>query len=391
MARPSVPIEVWAQQDIELPVAHTPNKRRPINDLWDKGYDKGQRPSVQAWNYMWNMQTDWIRYLADEAMPGLDDKYLKKDLNFSDVPNKVVARNNLGVYSKAEADAAFVDIKGDTMTGALTTPRVNFNAASSDYAYIEASSPAADKTFFDFTLGDNFGDKNATGVDVMRFRFIPAGTGGPGSGVPFSMVELHADSATSAWMEVTGTVWARKLISNGDIVAGNGSVASATMWTNGQADFAQLNSRSNITVQHSGRTAYYQENGDVSGAIWGDGTNNGSLKAYIDNRATTSASLGQERGWFKDEKTGYIHQWAVGQWKGWNDESFDSISWPIPFPAECLTVMVGIQLERETNRADGFGQVAAWDRNGCRACVQWPGTGASWEVGQRTIVWAVGR
>lgn len=390
MARPSVPIEVWAVQDIELPVAHTPNKRRPINDLWDKGYDKGQRPSVQAWNYMWNMQSDWIRYLVEEAVPGLDDKYLKKDLNFSDVPNKVLARNNLGVYSKVESDAAFVDVKGDTMTGPLTVPRVNFNAAATDYAYIEASSPSADKTFFDFTLGDNPGEKGAAGVDVMRFRFIPGGAGGPGTGVPFSMVEIHADSASSAWMEVAGTVWARRIISNTNIEAGNGSISTATAWTSGQADFAQLNSRSNITVQHSGRAAYYQENGDVSGTIWGDGTNNGSLKGYIDNRATTSAGLGQERGWFKDEKTGYIHQWAVGQWKGWSDESFDSITWPIPFPNECLSVMVGIQLERESNQADGFGQVANWDRNGCRACVQWPGTG-SWEVGQRTIVWSVGR
>ncbi|URC22381.1 putative tail fiber protein [Serratia phage vB_SmaM-ChuuTotoro] len=337
------------------------------------------------------MQTDWLRYIINEQLPGLDDKYLKKDLNFSDVPNKVEARKNLGVYSKDEANAAFVDITGDTMTGPLTTPRVAFKAGNTDFAYIEASSPSEDKTFFDFSFGDNFGDKGTTGVDVIRFRFTPAGAGGPSSGQPFSLVEIHADTASSAWMEVAGTVWARKIISNGDILAGNGAVASATAWTSGQADFAQLNSRSNITVQHSGRTAYYQENGDVSGSIWGDGTNNGSLKQYIDSRQTTSAGLGQERGWFKDEKTGYIHQWAVGQWKGYNDESFDTIVFPIPFPSECLSVNVGLQLERETNKADGFGQVAGWNNTSCRACVQWPSGGASWEVGMRTIIWAVGR
>lgn len=391
MARPDIQLEVWASQDVELPVAHTPNKRRPINDLWEKGYDKGQRPSVQAWNYLWNMQTDWLRYIVNEQVPALDDKYLKKDLNFSDVPNKVEARKNLGVYSKDEANAAFVDITGDTMTGPLTTPRVAFKAGNTDFAYIEASSPSEDKTFFDFSFGDNYGDKGATGVDVMRFRFTPAGSGGPSTGQPFSLVEIHADTPSSAWMEVAGTVWARKIISNGDILAGNGAVASATAWTSGQADFAQLNARSNMTVQHSGRTAYYQENGDVSGSIWGNGTSNGSLKQYIDNRATTSAGLGQERGWFKDEKTGYIHQWAVGQWKGWNDETFDTITFPIPFPSECLSVNVGLQLEAETNRADGFGQVAGWNNTSCRACVQWPSGGASWEVGMRTIIWAVGR
>lgn len=388
MAKPVNPIEIWAYEDYDLPNAHTKNKVRPIDDLWRKGYDKGQKPTVQSWNYIWNLSTDWIRYLTEEQIPALDEKYLKKDLNFSDLPNKVTARENLGVFSKDESDARFVNVDGDEMSGPLKLPRINFNTDSTDTAFIEATSPYADKTFFDVSFGDNFGDKYATNnvVDVFRIRFRDSGTQ-----VTRSLVEVHADTSNSAYMEVSGTVWARSLISNGDILAPNGVVSSSRLKTTGLADLAALTSRGNIAVSHSGKTAYYQENGDVVGTIWGTGGANGGLKAYIDSKSQTSASLGQERGWFKDEKTGFITQWAVGQWKGYANESFDTVTFPIAFPNECISVNCGTQLQGESSRADGFAQVAAWNRTSARVCVQWAGDSGQWDTAMRVIIWAHGR
>lgn len=386
MAVPQFPIEIWAEEDYHLPNADNPNKIRPIDDLWAKGYDKGQRPNVEAWNYLWYMQTTWLQYMYSEQIPGLDDRFLQKSLNLSDVPNKAAALTNLGVYSKSESEARYVNITGDTMTGALGTPRINFPASSSDTAWIETVSPSADKTFFDFGISDNFGDKTSptTNVDVMRWRFTPTG------GLPtFSMVELHADTANSAYMEVSGRVWARSLVSNSTISA-TGLISGGSANISGSLVAGYLQSQSTLDIISGGTQATYTSNGDVFGPAWDVGGNL-SLKNYINTRQTTSADLSQERGWYKDEKTGYIHQWAVGQWKGYADESFDTITWPIPFPTACLSVNVGTQLQAESNKADGFGQVAAWNANNCRACVQWAGDDGKWEVGIRTIVWAVGR
>lgn len=385
MAVPQFPLEIWAEEDYHLPNADNPNKIRPIDDLWAKGYDKGQRPDVEAWNYLWYMQTSWLQYMYSEQIPGLDDRFLQKSLNLSDIPNKAAALTNLGVYSKTESEARYVNVTGDTMTGALGTPRINFPASNTDTAWIETVSPSDDKTFFDFGISDNFGDKNnqASSVDVMRWRFTPS------DGQPtFSMLELHAETASSAFMELSGKLWVRDFYSNTDAVV-NGKMSSTTAGVNGLLEAGRITSYGRLIVSYGGMNSEVTNNGDVFGPVW-NVSGNTSLKNYIDTRSTTSADLGQERGWFKDEKTGYITQWCVGSWRGYDDERFETVSFPIPFPNECLSVNCGTQLQAETNKADGFGEVAAWDKNGARICVQWSGQG-DWNTGIRAIIWAVGR
>ncbi len=44
MAAPTVPIEIWAYGNI-VPNTHELNKQRPIDDLWNKGWDLGEKPS----------------------------------------------------------------------------------------------------------------------------------------------------------------------------------------------------------------------------------------------------------------------------------------------------------------------------------------------------------
>lgn len=221
MAAPTVPIEIWAYGDIVLPNTHELNKSRPIDDLWNKGWDSGEKPTCEEFNYVLNMVTAWAKYITGEQIPGLDSRFLRVTQNLADVPNKATARTNLDVWSKGEADTRYVNISGDTMTGTLSVPRLDFQASSSDFAYITTTNPGDNWTYFDFVVGDDLGNTGSTNVDSMRFRFQPSAAN------IFTMMELNAISQTAALCRVTGNI-----IASGSMQASSMTATSAT-FTNG--------------------------------------------------------------------------------------------------------------------------------------------------------------
>ncbi|QXL90286.1 hypothetical protein [Salmonella phage NINP13076] len=224
MAAPTVPIEIWAYGDIVLPNTHELNKARPIDDLWNKGWDLGEKPTVEEFNYVLNMLTAWAKYITGEQIPGLDSRFLRVNQNLADLADKAAARTNLDVWSKTESDTRYVNISGDTMTGALSVPRLNFQPSESDYAYITTTNPAADTTFFDFVVGDNIGNAPGTSsIDSMRFRFIPSG------GSIFTMMELNAISGTAALCRVTGNIIASGSISGASVTATTANFTNTTV------------------------------------------------------------------------------------------------------------------------------------------------------------------
>lgn len=72
MAKPTDPIYVWAREDVNLPSTGLPNKSKPIDDLLDKGYDKGQKPAAEEFNYILNMSSGWIDWIVNEKFPELE-------------------------------------------------------------------------------------------------------------------------------------------------------------------------------------------------------------------------------------------------------------------------------------------------------------------------------
>lgn len=119
MAQPDIEIEVWAEQDYDLPNALTKNKIRPISDLWDKGYDMGEKPDAQGWNYVWFMLSSWLKYMQEEQLPGLSNLYLQRNQSLSDLMDLPASRQNLGVYSKAETDDRYLQLTGGALSGGL--------------------------------------------------------------------------------------------------------------------------------------------------------------------------------------------------------------------------------------------------------------------------------
>lgn len=72
MAMPQDPIVVWAREDVTLPGTGRINKVKPIDDLLDKGYDKGQKPAAEEFNYILNQSSGWISWIVNEKFPDLE-------------------------------------------------------------------------------------------------------------------------------------------------------------------------------------------------------------------------------------------------------------------------------------------------------------------------------
>lgn len=240
MAAPTVPIEIWAYGNIVLPNTHELNKSRPIDDLWNKGWDLGEKPSCEEFNYVLNMVTAWAKYITGEQIPGLDGRFLRISQNLADLANKATARTNLDVWSKTESDTRYVNVSGDTMTGTLSLPRLDFQASSTDFAYITTTNPASDQTYFDFVVGDNPGNAGSSGVDSMRFRFSPSG------GSIFNMMELNAISATAALCRVTGNIIATGSIQGATMNATTGTFTNVNV--SGTVTTGTLNATTTTTT-----------------------------------------------------------------------------------------------------------------------------------------------
>lgn len=246
MAQPTIPLQIWAESNVTLPNAHTANKISPIADLWAKGWDLGEKPACEELNYVLNMMTWWMDYISNEQVPGLANEYLRRDQNLADLSDKAIARTNLDVYSKAEGDDRYVNVDGDTMTGPLTLPRLNFTAADTDTAYI-TTTLGSDITLFDFVVGDNVGTAGTPLTDSIRFRFVPVAN--EGTLTAFTMVEMNAIANGTALLRVQGNITATGTTTTGTLssttINNGGNIQTNSLGVNGTATLQNLVVNSN--------------------------------------------------------------------------------------------------------------------------------------------------
>lgn len=120
MAQPTNPLIIWAEDNVNLPVTGQPNKSAPQEALRKTGWDEGQKPSCEEFNYILNNLAQYINYYGTEKT----QEFLTKAANLSDLTDVVAARNNLSVYSQAQVDAKQINTgAGLTGGGDLSTNR----------------------------------------------------------------------------------------------------------------------------------------------------------------------------------------------------------------------------------------------------------------------------
>lgn len=149
-------------------------------------------------------------------------------------------------------------------------------------------------------------------------------------------------------------------------------------------------------------SAVYQNDGNINGTIWGGYLSNWLNNQFNarDNNINTRATWDHvnnrthwwtdgERGWWKDENTGFIYQWTVGPWRK-EDEQIDTVGFPMRFPNQCCTVNVGSQSQGGGNRNDATAVVYGWNQDNCQVQMNVPGE-SSWWNPMRAIIFAIGR
>lgn len=244
ITKPIFPLEIWAEADLVLPNSGRQNKVRPIDDLWQKGWDKGQKPDCEAFNYLLNLYGRWIQYTLDRLdTPNTD--YLEIAQNLADVLDKAAARKNLDVYSKAEAANAFVNIDGDTMTGPLSLGRINFTGAhSSDSFYVECNYTGEESSHLDFVFGDNFSE------DQIRFRCKNTSS----NGAIFNIMTIESKDGSTGRVNIYNELHVSSAISTGTLSATTGNFTNTNV--SGTGSFGTIRCHS-TTINSGGTTTNY--------------------------------------------------------------------------------------------------------------------------------------
>lgn len=252
ITKPIFPLEIWAEADLVLPNSGRQNKVRPIDDLWQKGWDKGQKPDCEAFNYLLNLYGRWIQYTLDRLdSPNTD--YLEIAQNLADVLDKAAARRNLDVYSKAEAANAFVNIDGDTMTGPLSLGRINFTGChSTDSFYVECNYTGEEESHLDFVFGDDASE------DQIRFRCRNTASNG---GI-FNVMTIESKDGSTGRVNIYNELHVSSTISTGTLSATTGNFTNTNV--SGTGSFGTI--RCHSTTINSGGTAtnYARVNGDCN-------------------------------------------------------------------------------------------------------------------------------
>ena len=252
ITKPVFPLEIWAEADLVLPNSGRQNKVRPIDDLWQKGWDKGQKPDCEAFNYLLNLYGRWIQYSIDRLdAPNTD--YLEIAQNLADVLDKAAARRNLDVYSKAEAANAFVNVEGDTMTGPLSLGRINFTGShSTDFFYVECNYTDAESSHLDFVFGDNITE------DQIRFRCKNTASNG---GI-FNVMTIESKDGSTGRVNIYNELHVSSTISTSMLSATTGNFTNTNV--SGTGSFGTIRCHS-TTINSGGTTTNYARvNGDCN-------------------------------------------------------------------------------------------------------------------------------
>lgn len=180
MARPTDPIYVWAKDNVTLPVAGGANKVKPIDDLLSKGYDKGQKPAAEEFNYILNMSSGWIDWIVNEKFPELEANialWLQELEDRIDAQLDIIRQDIAQLNIDLAALRMYVDQQVQNLTQQIDQVRTSVLQLRSD---MEAEIARLDGR-----------------IDALEPRLVPIG----------GIMPWPGGSAPSGWLECNGQVF----------------------------------------------------------------------------------------------------------------------------------------------------------------------------------------
>ncbi|EJJ2674712.1 phage tail protein [Salmonella enterica] len=273
----------------------------------------------------------------------LGSRYLQKDQNLSDVPDKAKGRSSLEVYSKTESDEnymaksqcgadipnkpLFLQNVGLTETveqarnAVPSTRKVNGKALTTDITLTSGDIGALPVTGGKLNGPLGIGTDNALGGNSIVFGDNDTGFKQDGDGI----LGIYANNARVGYIDNSGLHMSVDVLSNGAIRAGNGKTLTLSssnnsalnagfgLWGGGERPtvielsdeqgwhlHSQRNPDGSITFTVNGDItantlraggAIYANNGDVSGTVWGGG-NADWLSGYLYSNMVKAVRLG---------------------------------------------------------------------------------------------------
>ncbi|EGI9949457.1 phage tail protein [Salmonella enterica] len=271
----------------------------------------------------------------------LGSRYLQKDQNLSDVPDKAKGRSSLEVYSKTESDEnymaksqcgadipnkpLFLQNVGLTETveqarnAVPSTRKVNGKALTTDITLTSGDIGALPVTGGKLNGSLGIGTDNALGGNSIVFGDNDTGFKWHSDGV----LGIYANNALVGYIDNSGLHMSVDVLTNGAIRAGNGKTltllsgnnsalnAGFSLWGSGERPtvielsdeqgwhlYSQRNPDGSITFTVNGDItantlrageAVYQNNGDIFGSAWG-----GWLSNWVNNNFVRAVRLGPQ-------------------------------------------------------------------------------------------------
>lgn len=180
MAKPKDPIYVWAAADVNLPGTGRPNKSKPIDDLLAKGYDKGQKPAAEEFNYILNMSSAWVAWIVNEKFPELEAEIARLLAELEDRINQqlTVIRQDIAKLKQDLADLKrYVDQQVTALKQEIQGVRNDLNQLRQD---------------FDAAIAQVNGR-----IDELEPRLVPIG----------AVISWPGATPPNGWLECNGQVF----------------------------------------------------------------------------------------------------------------------------------------------------------------------------------------
>lgn len=266
----------WATEDTTLPQTGKSNKIRPKESLRSIGWDKGQIPSAEEINWVFNNYYLWLQYIIDEALPA----YLP------------LSGTELDFKGNIQGTASW---SGNAITSVNLT---------SDLDNSTSSATASTLVKRDTSGGANFSSLGVSGTATLTKADINSGTIDAtviGSETP-SSAKFSSLSATTA--DIDG-----------------GTIDSTSVGSTSRSSGAFT------TLAANGQTT-------LSGPISSTGTNNFSGSNTFSSRLNLQSSNLAQTG-YTYLPNGVIMQWG---YLSAGDDSWTQITFPIPFPTTCTSL-----------------------------------------------------
>lgn len=287
----------WATEDTTLPSTGQTNKVRPKNSLLTIGWDKGQIPSAEEFNWELNNLGQWIRYLNDEVIAGLPNVYLPK----------------IGTQLTFEGDiSGTATWNGDAVTS-VTLSSATLNSATSD--------PIANT----LVKRDNSGN-----ADFSQIRVVNS-----------SNANLYLGESSAAYRCVLGYVASENYTSLSSL---NGTPEGVNQSVSLYPDRIEISKPRSASAQGNNNADLTRKDYVDSQISSNISTLDSTLRSYIDSKSTASFA---DNGYWKDVNTGTIIQWgsitlptiAAPQTSG-------NVTFPITFPNAVYSITANAKVNQ---------------------------------------------